>query len=185
MPTPLPAKRDYTIKQGATWSDSFTLYKQVVPTTWLAASSYALGAVIVPTHANNPPLYYRAIVAGTTGTLQPGFPLVAGKTIVDGGVTWLCQTMPITPKDLTNAIGLWQGRSSSDAQRTIFSKTTGPGGGITFGGTAGTITLALTPADTGEFALASFEHDFRITYPDTTVQYPFEGIITTAFAVAR
>jgi hypothetical protein len=53
---------------------------------WQPTHSYALGAIIVPTVANN--LTYVCIAPGTSGSTEPTWPTDGGGTVVDSGVTW-------------------------------------------------------------------------------------------------
>lgn len=55
------------------------------PAAWAASTAYAVGDTVQPTTANG--YYYRATVAGTTGTTEPTWPTSAD-TVSDGGVTW-------------------------------------------------------------------------------------------------
>jgi hypothetical protein len=52
-------------------------------------NDYDAGDIVVPTTAND--YRYRCTVAGTAGGVEPVWPTVVGTTIVDGGVTWICE----------------------------------------------------------------------------------------------
>lgn len=58
----------------------------VVGSPWAASTAYALGVYVRPTTPNGH--IYKATVAGTSGTVQPTWPLTAGATVTDGTVTW-------------------------------------------------------------------------------------------------
>jgi len=53
---------------------------------WSAGLPAVVDQVIAPVSPNG--FVYKATVAGTTGTAEPAWPLVAGGTVVDGSVTW-------------------------------------------------------------------------------------------------
>lgn len=56
--------------------------------TWASTTAVALNAYKVPTTANT--YYYKATVAGTTGSTEPTWPTTVGGTVTDGSVTWTC-----------------------------------------------------------------------------------------------
>jgi hypothetical protein len=51
-------------------------------------TAYALNAYVTPATANG--FYYKATVAGTSGSTIPTFPTTIGATVTDGTVTWTC-----------------------------------------------------------------------------------------------
>lgn len=55
---------------------------------WQASTNYAAGALEQPSAGSTK--FYRANVAGTTGSVEPVWPQTSGGTVVDGGVTWVC-----------------------------------------------------------------------------------------------
>lgn len=57
---------------------------------WTAGLVVVLDQVIAPVAPNG--FVYRATIAGTTGTAEPAWPLIAGNTVVDGAVTWIAVT---------------------------------------------------------------------------------------------
>lgn len=67
-------------------------------TGWGAGASATLNTVLFPrvadptsmTNADDDSFYYRAIIAGNTGSRQPEWPREPGATVVDGGVIWQC-----------------------------------------------------------------------------------------------
>lgn len=64
----------------------------VVPTVaaWAAATAKSVGNIVRPTVHNG--YRYRCTVAGTTAGSQPTWPTTVGLTVVDGGVTWVCDS---------------------------------------------------------------------------------------------
>lgn len=64
-----------------------TFYEAVDPFAWASSTAYALGDVVRPSTRNG--FVYEATGAGTSGGTEPVlWPVVAGQTVVDGGVTW-------------------------------------------------------------------------------------------------
>lgn len=53
---------------------------------WKPAAAYALGQTVVPRERNGH--RYTVTVAGTSGALEPAWPLVDAATVGDGTVTW-------------------------------------------------------------------------------------------------
>ena len=58
--------------------------------TWLARQPYAVTEFLEPPAILG--FGYEATTAGTSGTVEPAWPLVAGNTVVDGTVTWTART---------------------------------------------------------------------------------------------
>lgn len=65
-----------------------------------------------------------------------------------------------TPVDLTNYSAALQVRDDYDSTSTIFSLTNGTG--ITLGGTAGTITLAISAAAMGSATPGAYVYDLEL-----------------------
>lgn len=59
---------------------------------WSAGETVAAGAFRSPPAGNGH--YYEAQNTGTTGGSPPAFPTSDGATVADGGVSWVCRTMP-------------------------------------------------------------------------------------------
>lgn len=56
---------------------------------WEAGKAYGVGDIIYPTDAVAAPYYYKATVAGTSGSVEPTWVTTPiGNTQSDGGVTW-------------------------------------------------------------------------------------------------
>lgn len=87
-----------------------------------------------------------------------------------------------TPIDLTGASAqfiLRTAQAPTGIQLTVLStQPTANGSSLTLGGTAGTITLVLTSADTDTLKLGSY--DIRVKFPDGTTQ----TYLTGAFSVS-
>jgi len=56
--------------------------------SWLKSTAYVVGEYVQPTAACGNGHLYRCIVAGTTSTMEPAWPLTENATVTDGGVTW-------------------------------------------------------------------------------------------------
>jgi len=63
------------------------------PGAWVPATAYVLGDVRRPTVQNG--YRYTVTVAGTTAASEPAWPTTIGATIVDGTVTWRCDSHDI------------------------------------------------------------------------------------------
>lgn len=59
-------------------------------TTWAPSTNYSLGDRVVPT-VPNACVYEVTTDAGSSDTTEPTWPITAGATVVDGGITWTCQ----------------------------------------------------------------------------------------------
>ncbi len=57
---------------------------------WAATTAKLVNDVVRPTAHNG--YRYRCTVAGTTGGSQPTWPTTIGNTVVDGTVTWICDS---------------------------------------------------------------------------------------------
>lgn len=58
---------------------------------WAATTAYLVNDCVRPTIPNG--FGYRCTVAGNSAATEPTWPTVAGQTVVDGGVTWICHNM--------------------------------------------------------------------------------------------
>ena len=56
--------------------------------SWLKSTAYVVGEYVQPTAAGGNGHLYRCIVAGTTSTTEPVWPLSENATVTDGGVSW-------------------------------------------------------------------------------------------------
>lgn len=72
--------------------------------SWTTVTAYALGARVVPTTANG--RSYRATAAGTSAVGQPTWPIPIGNTVTDGTVTWLCEGLPVVPREYVHSVNL-------------------------------------------------------------------------------
>ena len=67
------------------------LYTTLKGTAWVAATVYALGAIVVPTAGVENGWKYKCTTAGTShATTEPTWPLYEGATVTDGTVVWTC-----------------------------------------------------------------------------------------------
>jgi hypothetical protein len=57
------------------------------PDAWQPVSAYSLGQIVRP--VLSPALIFRCVVAGTSGSVAPAWPVTTGLTVTDGGATWL------------------------------------------------------------------------------------------------
>lgn len=59
---------------------------------WVAGATYAVGHIRVPTTAGGNGYRYRvtSITTGVAAGVEPTWPTTVGTTVVDGGVTWIC-----------------------------------------------------------------------------------------------
>ena len=67
--------------------------------TWDDNKAYAAGDRIKPTTATG--YYYEALDAGTSGAVEPTWPIFIGETVTDNDITW-------EAKGYTNDAGAWQ-----------------------------------------------------------------------------
>ena len=56
--------------------------------SWAASTAYALGDVRRAATAQVTGLYFKCVVAGTTGGSEPAWPTDIGNEVIDGSVTW-------------------------------------------------------------------------------------------------
>jgi hypothetical protein len=98
----------------------------------------------------------------------------------DWSVTLAWQTgSPLAPVDLTGYSAHMQIRSSfADNDGTIYADLSSAAGGITLGGTAGTITLSMSNAVTSALSFGGAEaaaYDLKLTSPSGQVTRLLQG----------
>ena len=107
--------------------------------------------------------------------ISPGqfsFCIQQGATL-DYTFTWTADGSPV---NLTGCTAAMQGRTSPDATTAVFNLTT-ENGGITLGGSAGTIAILLTSTQTA-LITESGTYDLEIVFPSTTVRRIIRGTFT-------
>lgn len=67
---------------------SFATNSQDVYSVWPASTLVLLNDIYLPTVPNGHKYDVFSVTTGITGTTEPAWPLTAGGTVVDGGVTW-------------------------------------------------------------------------------------------------
>lgn len=70
--------------------DQITVSPVHTVAAWAASAVKSVGDIVRPTTYNG--YRYKATVAGTTGGAQPTWPTTIGQTVVDGTVTWRCES---------------------------------------------------------------------------------------------
>lgn len=65
--------------------------------SWSASTAYAMGDIRKPTQPNRNGFCYRVSAqSGASGAVEPAWPEEFGLTVVDGGVTWVCEDVEET-----------------------------------------------------------------------------------------
>lgn len=79
---------------------AFTLVtvEGVLAATWVASTLYGLGDLVIPLASPNG-RFYKAIVAGTSDSSEPTFPVVVGDTVTDATVEWEDQGLIVLVED--------------------------------------------------------------------------------------
>jgi len=96
---PTSAKAGITLQNydGALTSLDFEHYQAVISlgyatgvsrSAWVAASTYAVDDIVIPTSANTNGYQYRCSVAGTAAGSEPTWPTSLGVTVANSAVTW-------------------------------------------------------------------------------------------------
>ena len=85
--------------ENSALSERLTVTATTKAYPWIASTAYVLGQLALPDTANG--LYYKCVVAGTSGTAEPTFPTSIGTVVVDGGVTWECYGATPAPRTFT------------------------------------------------------------------------------------
>ena len=86
-----------------------------------------------------------------------------------------------SPVDLTGCTAAMQFRSQYHG--VIYADMTTENGLIAIGGTDGTITLQLYPANTAALAMRTLIYDFDFYWPDGRLDTLFKGTVTVNFEV--
>lgn len=89
-----------------------------------------------------------------------------------------------TPVNLTGWTARMQARRNVGDAVVLFNLTT-ENGGITLGGTAGTIELVITSTETATFAWKNAVWDLELVAPDGTVTRFVEGAVAVSPEVTR
>jgi len=97
--------------------------------------------------------------------------------------TWRAGTPP-APVDLTGCSALMHVRASVGAPAVLLELST-TNGRIALGGEAGTITLALSAAETAALTFASAVYDLEITHPGGQVRRLLQGAVAVSPEVTR
>lgn len=187
-----PATIEHVVKQGESWTYSFVYANTVQFQIWGASTTYAVNSVVAPvgTDPLDPDedvVYFRAtaITSGVSGTSQPSRFKTAtpGQSVVDNGVTWVCQLTSSVPQDLTGATGQSQFRRAIDASGSPSVDMTTSNGMMSLGTTDGTVTLGPIPAATTRALVSSlatppyptYVHDCFVTLANGRVMALIEG----------
>jgi hypothetical protein len=75
---------------GYTADDPEYVLELLQNSKWTPLTSVSLNAYRYPKRPNGKA--YKAAIAGTTGATEPVWPTTVGQTVVDGTVTWICDT---------------------------------------------------------------------------------------------
>lgn len=89
-----------------------------------------------------------------------------------------------TPVDLTGCTAALQVRDTLTSSVARVTLTSEVGGGITLGGTSGSILLDFSPANTSLLARGG-EYDILLTFPDGTKEYAFGGTVNAIVRATR
>lgn len=100
-------------------------------------------------------------------------------------ITWYTDEAQVTARDLTGYSARMQVRSTISDTSTILSLTSAAGGGITLGGTAGTIDIVMTDAQTAAFAFTTAVYDLELVTGGGDVIRLTKGTITLDKEVTR
>ena len=118
---------------------------------------------------------------------QANIPLVIPKgTTYRKGFLWKQGPVggPFTPVDLTGASGRCHFRETHADTSTLVELSTSAGGGITFGGNTGAITIELSPARSA-LLTATGVYDLEVTLANGDVLRPFGGTFQGNDGVTR
>jgi hypothetical protein len=90
---------------------------------------------------------------------------------------------PAAPVNLTSFTARMQARESANADTTVLSITSGSG--IALGGTAGTITLTRSAAETAAIPAGAYRYDLEVESAAGVVTRLIEGVLTVSREVTR
>lgn len=83
------AGKDASTEQVGVEGQAVLVWNEETPTTWAATTGYALGDVVSPTGSNEDfGLYFRCILAGTSGATEPDWVAAFGEVTADGTARW-------------------------------------------------------------------------------------------------
>lgn len=109
------------------------------------------------------------------------------KILIDQGSTWSLQLTWLdsdgAPIDLTGYSARMQIRPTLESS-TVTASLTSPSNGITLGGTAGTVTLAMTATQTAAITAGTYVYDVELV-SGLTVTRIVEGGLTVRREVTR
>jgi hypothetical protein len=127
---------------------------------WVAGATYAVGHIRVPTTAVGNGFRYRvtSITTGVAAGVEPVWPVTVGTTIVDGGVTWIC--------DGTDAAGSTEGGVGG---LTIYNTTKAPN----FTRTSVMARVGANPQSTKLGLRVVFGNSANATYTLTSLEMSF------------
>lgn len=96
-------------------------------------------------------------------------------------LTWKAYGLPV---NLTNYSARMQVRPSKDSSTVLLSLTSAPAGGITLGGTAGTITIHVAASVTAALTEGGV-YDLELVAPGGAVYRKLQGTFTLSPEVTR
>jgi len=99
-------------------------------------------------------------------------------------VTWK-SGKPGTPVDLTGCTARAQIRATVTSPDVLYAMTTAPDGGITLGGTAGTITIDIDEPTTAGFTWKTAVYDLEIVFANGKVRRLLQGGVSVSPEVTR
>lgn len=94
-------------------------------------------------------------------------------------VTWKAGK-PATPVDLTGCTARSQIRATVASPNVLHGMTTAPGGGITLGGSLGTVTIDIGEPTTKTFTWRTAVYDLEVVFPDGTVRRLLQGSVSVS-----
>lgn len=191
----MPAQVDLEILQGATFSYPLTWYsgKVMKPIT---ALTLAAPAVVTAANHGLPANPIPVTITNVRGTRMPSGTLKAtridtGQFYIDLDTTGLGAykgggTVTYSPPvNLASYTARMQVRSSQEANTTILDLDTGLKGGITLGGSEGTILIEVSATATAALNFASAVYDLELISPGGVVTRLLEGRVKLRKEVTR
>ncbi len=98
-------------------------------------------------------------------------------------ITWKAGN-PAAPVDLTGCTARMQIRPTIPSS-TVYASLTTENGGITLGGTAGTVLLTMTAVQTAALGFTTAVYDVEVAWADGTVRRIVYGPVTLSPEVTR